>query len=229
MEAKPSDLYIILGTGHLGLTNLFALTELNFETPFGTAVVDREFLQKLNTNISTDFYKDELIHKNEHSIEFQTVLLKYFLKHNFKIVPVLTSFSQSIFTDPNSSEKTIYTRFTQRLKKLIEQYKGNVTIIASVDFAHIGQRYGDPNAPDRSFLAKMEFNDRELIKALLNFDQDSFQKKIAQTENRYRICGYSSLTTLLDIIQPNEGIFVDYDSIPMEPKSTVSLATLLFA
>jgi MEMO1 family protein len=227
-EAKPSDLYIILGTGHLGLTNLFALSALDFETPFGPAMVDKEFLQKLVTNSSADFFKDELIHKTEHSIEFQTVLLKYFINNNFRILPVLTSFPFSIFEQTQSASGAIYTQFTDRLKKLIDLYKGNVTIIASVDFSHIGERYGDQHGLDNSLLAQMEYNDRELLNSLVKFDQTSFQKKISQTENRYRICGYSSLTTLQDIMQPTEGFLVDYESVTMKPKSTVSFATMVF-
>lgn len=229
-RSKPSDLYVILGTAHQGLTNPFALTLLDFETPFGPAVTDLELVKKMTDGCGFDCRKDEYIFKNEHSIEFQVVLLKYFAATNFKILPILAGFSPADFNNASSETAEKINSFVSRLKQLLSLYKGRVTIIASVDFAHIGLRYGDQKQPDQSFLAQMEKNDRSLLQALEKCDQSSFQKTILENDNRFRICGYSPLTTLLELLSDRSGHLLYYSSAAMDSqKSTVSFASLYFS
>ena len=97
-ERELPDFFVILGTGHSGPANNFAITEKDFVTPLGVASTDRDFVAALREQCDTDFTAGELAHKSEHSVEFQVVFLQYLYKRlglverGPSIVPVLCSF-----------------------------------------------------------------------------------------------------------------------------------------
>ena len=76
-ESSDAELFIILGIAHTGTKNLFVLTDKTFETPFGDVKTDKNFLNSLQKKNETDYFEDEFIHRDEHSIGFQAVFLKY--------------------------------------------------------------------------------------------------------------------------------------------------------
>ena len=75
-DRDPADVYVVLGTGHTS-RNLFTTTRKVFETPLGDLEVDSTFVDRLAAYAPQDLFADEIAHKNEHSIEFQVVFLKY--------------------------------------------------------------------------------------------------------------------------------------------------------
>ncbi len=228
-QSAPADLYVILGIGHQGIPNLFSLTSQNFETPLGIVQTDKNLVKQISSYSDFDFLENELVHRDEHSIEFQTIFLKHFVKTDFKILPVLCSFSHSIFSRPKSLALEKFRAFVRVLKTVLQNYCGSVTIIASVDFSHIGTKYGDLRPPSPSFLAQVERSDRDAVDALIQFDQQQFQQKFFENDNQYRICGYSALMTMLELVSPTHSYFLDYNSAIMdEQRSRVTFASLLF-
>ena len=98
IEESAADLFVILGTAHNPMRNLFALTKKGFDTPLGTVETDRMFVARLASKMSAspvgkdlNLFGDELAHRQEHSIEFQAVFLQSLLggKRPFQIVPIL--------------------------------------------------------------------------------------------------------------------------------------------
>lgn len=228
-QSTPADLYVILGIGHQGIPNLFSLTSQDFETPLGMVRTDKSLVEEISARSDFDFLKNELAHRDEHSIEFQTIFLKHFIQSDFKILPVLCSFSHSIFSRPKSAALEKFKAFIRVLKSTLSRYPGTVTIIASVDFSHVGTKYGDLRPPSPSFLAQVERSDRDVIDALVQFDQQQFQQKFLANDNQYRICGYSALTTMLELVSPSHSYFLDYNSAVMdEQRSRVTFASLIF-
>src|SRR5262245_1380089 len=69
-ERCDADLFVILGTCHAGMTHPFALTGKDYETPFGPAAVDREFVERLVARAQQECFAAEGAHRTEHSIEF---------------------------------------------------------------------------------------------------------------------------------------------------------------
>ncbi|NOY58640.1 MAG: AmmeMemoRadiSam system protein B [Calditrichaeota bacterium] len=228
-HSSPADLYVILGIGHQGIPNLFSLTSQDFETPLGIVRTDKSLVEEISVRSDFDFLKNELVHRDEHSIEFQTIFLKHFVKSDFKILPVLCSFSHSIFARPKSAAFEKFKAFVRVLKSTLSRYPGTVTIIASVDFSHVGTKYGDLRPPSPPFLAQVERSDRDVIDALIQFDQQQFQQRVFASDNQYRICGYSALTTMLELVSPSHSYFLDYNSAVMdEQRSRVTFASLIF-
>ena len=228
-KAHPADLYVILGICHQGAPTLFTLTNKNFHTPLGTVYTDQNIVNKINELADYDFLKEEYLHKDEHSIEFQTVFLKHFAPSDFKILPILCSFSHSLFSDKESEDMKIFVSFVDSLKMALNDFTGTVNFIASVDLAHVGPRYGDSFQPDSTFMSQVEKFDRKVLNAVATQDLRTLQELIFSNDNRYRICGYSALTTLLTILPPAKGEVLSYSSAAMDSsKSMVTFASMVF-
>src|SRR5258705_7059555 len=84
---------IIVGVGHMLFGDHFALTRKHFETPFGRVDCDVAFVDAVAARVGEDVaYHGELAHRDEHSIEFQTLYLKRRLRERaVTILPILVS------------------------------------------------------------------------------------------------------------------------------------------
>ena len=82
-EGPAPDLFVIMGTGHMGLPQMFSISPKDFETPLGVSAGDREFIEALTTQLGEPLFCEDLSHRYEHTIEFQLV----FLHHLFRLAP----------------------------------------------------------------------------------------------------------------------------------------------
>ena len=229
-NSQPADLYVILGTGHQVLRNHIALTTKSYRTPLGLVETDAAIAERIVKQANYDFFEDELMHQNEHTIEFQCIFLQQYLKSGFKILPVLCSFPYHVFKYEDSSERQLVTLFIDSIKSVLNEFNGRVCFIASVDLAHIGPRYGDRGSPDGYLLAQCERNDRELLHALCQLDDNAFQNLMEANDNRFRVCGYAPLMILMKTLSPSTGELLSYASASVdEKKSIVTFATALFS
>ena len=92
LTRERPDLVIILGTSHYGSgPQLFTATRKDYMTPLGAVATDREFVDRLAARYGDgDLFADELLHRNEHSIEFQALFLAWALgTAGYKVVPIL--------------------------------------------------------------------------------------------------------------------------------------------
>lgn len=228
-EAKPADLYIIFGISHHLLPNLFAATVKSFETPLGLAATDADFVTRLNHECGGFLFADELWHRTEHTIEFQIVFLQHTLKRPFKIAPILCSFDYSILDHTDQEiERQKFSGFVQSLRRLIRNYPGHVCIIASVDLAHIGPRYGDDSAPDLAMLGQLgEFED-QIFRTIVSLDGDTFLQLTASVQNKFKICGFPAIYTLLKCLDSGTGKLLSYARTPADANgSLVSYASMV--
>ncbi len=222
-EAESADTYVIIGTGHAGLENMFSVLDLDFETPLGRAPVDHDFVKALRSRCKTDFFSDVLLHKTEHTVEFQVLFLQKILSGRpFRIVPVLASFSYHVLQYPQFGfEREMITEFIDALRGTIAEAPGKVTVVASVDLAHVGPRYGDEKAPDAAFLQQVREADEKALAAALRGDAEGWYRTIAGVEDRYRICGFAPVYTLLKTLQPQKGELLRYDQGKMDDNESV--------
>lgn len=228
--AEPVELFIILGTGHNAIQKLFACTDKNFETPLGEVQTDREFLDQLQQRVSFDIFSEELLHKNEHTIEFQTVFLQFVLNRqaNWKIVPILCSFNTAMLGKSVPTAPHIQA-FLAALKETIYRYNKKTCIIASADLAHVGRRYGDNFEPTAGFLSDIKKADLDTITQVEKLETDNFIRAIAADEVQRRVCGFPPIYSLLKIIEADEGKLLHYDQAAVDNyQSTVSFASMVF-
>jgi AmmeMemoRadiSam system protein B len=231
IKENPAELFLIFGTAHLPSTNLFTLTKKDFETPLGIAETDREFIALLEKNYRGNLYEDELLHKNEHSLEFQVVFLQYLFHKKIKIVPILCgSFYEFCFNKQSPSLSGEFSDFIKALRKILSQYdKKEVMMVAGADLAHIGPQFGDPNPVSPPVLKELEKEDRKTLGFLEKMRIEDFSGNIQKDNDKRHICGYSCIYTMLSTLNTKRGRLVKYEqATDPHTHSTVSFAGMIF-
>ena len=231
-ESSRADLFIILGTAHSATHQPFALTQKDFQTPWGPVETDRAFLDEVRKLCPIDFYEDEIAHKAEHSIELQLIFLRalWGQRDPFRIIPVLCgSFHEAILKDISPMELPGVGRFIEALQTAIAKRPSRVCLLASADLAHVGLRFGDAEAPNRLSLQSMGEEDRRLLEYAQRVDAEGFYNSIRLERDRRRICGFPPIYTLLKLVEARDGKLLKYDqSMDLSTQSVVTFASLAF-
>ncbi len=228
---SDADLFVILGVGHSLSDDFFACVDKDFSTPLGVMKVDSDFLASLRVNFGEEIYGQADAHRNEHSIEFQSLFMSHMarLRPGISAAPILLSFPENIWSisHPVFNGERI-DRFIEALKKTAQDDGREICFVASVDFSHVGARFGDPFKLTADKLKQIENDDRELIDAILSLDTGRFMAKILQTNSRNRVCGFPALYTLLKVIKAGRGELIEYrQNLEGEGETMVSFASLI--
>ena len=231
-ESIQPELFIILGTVHSPTNFPFVLTRKKFATPWGEVETDGDMVSSLADTISFNPFRDELVHKTEHTIEFQVVFLDYLFhdKKKFKILPVLcSSFHDIMEQDSTPQDKPYLHEFIAALRNLIDQSPYRTCCIASADLAHVGLRFGDPAAPTNATLNEIERKDREMLSHVERLDADAFYASIAREKDARKICGLPPMYALLRLIDSKQGRMLHYQqSVEAEAGSVVTFTSMVF-
>src|SRR5215467_13611742 len=179
MAHDPPELVIILGTSHHGAgPELFSATRKNYATPLGAVETDRDFVDRLAARFigGGDLLGDEILHRGEHSIEFQTLFLAYALGvRGYQIVPILvSSFHEMVASALTPTDDPRVRSFLNALNSLLGAEKRNVLVLAGVDFAHVGRKFGDSFAADEEVTRRVQREDLGLIENIKRGDPDGF-------------------------------------------------------
>jgi AmmeMemoRadiSam system protein B len=169
-------------------------------------------------------FAEPLPHRTEHTIEFQTVFLQHAFggKKNFTIVPILCSYAYLMLTDGRfSREKKIIQDFAAALRATIAATKRRVCVIASVDFSHVGPRYGERQSPDAAFMQRVGEADRRLLAGIETVNAGGFVTANAQIEDRYRVCGFAPLHTMLASTAATRGRTLKYEQGRVDDRQSV--------
>jgi hypothetical protein len=224
--------FIILGISHAEMTRAYALTRKDFETPLGTVSTDNAFIDRLVQRCTTDFFVDEYAHRNEHSIEFQTLFLRYLYPpdQEIKIVPILcSSFHPFVESKESPIRHTEINEFIEALKQTIAEYPGEVCLIAGVDLSHIGRKFGHDLTLSPALIEKVKADDYNMLKPVLKLDAEEFFKFIRQEEDARNICGVPAIYTLLKVMQAKTARLLNYDmAVDQETQSLVSFVSAAF-
>jgi AmmeMemoRadiSam system protein B len=223
IEAAPIGTCVILGTGHEPISHYFALTRKDFETPLGPVAADTVFVDELCRRARFDFYVDELAHRREHTIEFQALFLRLLLPE-VRIVPVLCSFG----VEEIEQRVEPIGAMVQALRETIEAHERTVCLLASVDLAHIGPRYGDSFQPHSGTVRETARADERLLEAVATGDADGFAAILIHERNSRRVCGLPPLYTMLKVLEERaQGEVLHYTCAEVDPyHSFVSFAAM---
>jgi AmmeMemoRadiSam system protein B len=231
-ESVQPDLFILLGTVHSPTTFPFVLTSKTVATPWGEVKTDGEIVSALAEKLSFDPFHDELVHKTEHTIEFQTVFLDYLYRDRkkLKILPVLcSSFHDIMEQGTTPQDKPYVNEFIETLRSLIEGTSCRSCCIASADLAHVGLRFGDSVAPSNASLKEIERKDIEMLSHVERLNADAFYESIAREKDARKICGLPPIYTLLKLIDSQEGSILNYQqSVEAEAGSVVTFTSMVF-
>ncbi|MGB9701348.1 MAG: AmmeMemoRadiSam system protein B [Candidatus Kapaibacteriota bacterium] len=227
-ESEP-DLVVIFGTSHFVSSDYFMLSRKNYETPLGPIEIAQEIIDDLQKELKDDLTIDEEAHRYEHSTEYPAVILQYLFKGQTKILPILVgSFYDCMVNKTLPSEQEKINKFIRTLQKVLKDSNKKVVYLASVDFSHIGMKFGNEfDALEKLEECKKE--DFESIKLIENLDVDGFFKKNAETLNKWNICGLFPIYAFMKTMEPRFGKFLDYNQwYEKETQSAVTFASLGF-
>lgn len=232
-DIESPDIFIILGTSHFFYgEDVVIFTKKDFQTPFGILENDREFITRIEKKMKKNLCKEEFAHKNEHSIELQTVFLKYVLQDKeFKIVPILcSSFQKFIEKGISPKEDPEVALFIETFKETLKETSlKNIYFIAGADLAHIGLNFGDAQPVNFTVVEETKKKDLQMLKFVEKLDAEGFYRYVLQEKDRRRICGLSPIYFLLNLIEAEEGELLNYNFwFDRNVGSLVSFASLGF-
>jgi AmmeMemoRadiSam system protein B len=231
-ERNSSRCFIIFGTAHAAMEYPFCLTRKDFVTPLGTLNVDEELIDAIQSRCPDDLFKDEGVHRSEHSIEFQSIFLRYLYPepNPLTIVPILSgSLQEAIEKGISPMEIKPIRQFIEALRGAISSLGRNVCYIASADLSHVGLQFGDREGIREYDLRILREEDQEMLGHAERMDGEGFFSSIMRERDRRRICGLSAIYTMLKALEANEGRLLKYgQAFTPETQSVVSFASLAF-
>ncbi|MBI5882957.1 MAG: AmmeMemoRadiSam system protein B [Elusimicrobia bacterium] len=200
-ETRPPDAVVALGVSHMAPKSPWVLTRKSYETPHGPLAVDMGLYDDLRKALWYDPLEDEWVHRMEHSLEFQAVWLKHLWRDKAPAwVPILVSSFERFCPDrPPSCIPTVegaLVRIGEVLKARADS-GARILILAGVDLAHVGPRFGDSENPTPEAEARIEAEDRSSLGLALSLKADEFYLSVVKDGNKRRVCGLSAVYTAL--------------------------------
>ncbi len=237
--------FIIFGISHMSSSRRFVLTKKDFATPLGSLPANVEFIERLAAGTSIDFFEDELIHRSEHSIEFQALFLKYLFRDrdDISIVPILCSSVNDLFDreisparDPEIAQ--FQDALVGTIQSLLATGRESVHLIAGVDLAHLGKRFGQEVEVTDQFLQWAQEEDQKMLDMVLAGNGEAFYNHIRKEKDKRNVCGVPALYTMLTVLErlnsamgPKErpGRLIKYDmAVDNAADSVVTFAGISF-
>jgi MEMO1 family protein len=227
----PPRTVFIFGVAHATPPVPFILTRKHFETPFGVLETDQDIVRRLEAVCTWQPYADEIVHRTEHSIEFQAVMLSYLYGSAVRIVPVLCGLFGPEVTPGHPEIPPQVTAFLDVCQDIMAAGAPHISVIAGADLAHVGRRFGDAFDIDDVVVRGVARRDQEDLQCVTAGDAEGFYRSVMQDRNQRRVCGlnciYAALRTVREVIQSGE--LVHYDYAPDPSGGIVSFANILFS
>jgi MEMO1 family protein len=228
------ELIVILGTSHYGAgPELFSATRKDYLTPLGAVPTDRGFVERLAARYAGarggDLFADEMLHRNEHSIEFQTLFLAWALGvDGYQVAPILvSSFHEMVREGERPAANARVVRFLDALREELGAERRRVLILAGVDFAHVGRKFGDSFGLGDGLTERVRREDLALIETIKAGDAGGFFSAIAREGDQRKICGLAPMYTQLELLSGRRARLLHYDiALESQTDSLVSFASL---
>ena len=239
VRQSDADLFVIFGTAHTPMQQLFCISRKDFDTPLGVVHTDGRFVDRVAEHLASsvagrqvDLFEDEAAHRHEHSIEFQVMFLQHVLggKRDFRIVPVLAGSFQEFIQQGTSPDESPEVQATiAAFRAAAAEHSGGVCYVSGADLAHVGRRFGDDGLLEKRHLDEQSEDDRKLIETACRCDAAGLFRHVAGQNDRRRICGLAPTYMMLQVADAACGELLRYDQA-VEPDGTscVSFASLAF-
>jgi len=214
---RQAEVAVIFGTDHMGDFSPFTLTRQNYATPFGVLPTDTEAVDAVAAAIGDDWaFRDEIHHRNEHSVELAAVWLHYMRGESpCKIVPILSgSFERFVSGRESAQQDEVIAAGVDALRCALEGRR--VIVIAAADLAHTGPAFGDTVPAGLVQRALGKKADEALMERICKGDADGFLSLIAEEGDRRHICGLPPIYLALRLLGPVTGRGIAYDHAPAD-------------
>jgi len=229
--AGRPDAVVVLGVRHGYGTRRFTACRKDFATPLGTVRHDAPLLDAIERRTG-DLTPEQIVHRGEHSVEFQALWLAHLWPGDPPpIVPLLVgSFHDLIEAQRSPATDPDVETFVGALNDAIAEDGRRILVLASVDLAHVGPMYDDPDGLDEAGERRLEEADRAVLVHVEAGDAERFFEAVAADGNARKICGVAPVyATLRAGDGPGELRSYGQGRIHPESGSVVSFATVAFA
>ncbi len=232
VERAEADVFVILGVAHKACQRRYVLTRKDFETPLGLARCDRGYVDELIKRVGPRYLDDEIVHRSEHSIEFQVVFLQHALGEgkDFSIVPILAgSFHDILMKGGDPAQDPEVSSFVAALREVEQQSGKRVVYIGGIDLCHVGPEFGDPQPVSAEQQQEIRQFDQALLERAAAGDASGWYGTAAAIGNRHRVCGLDAGFTMLEVLGRPRGQVLRYDQA-VDPRRLccVSFASMAF-
>lgn len=236
-ECEPPDLIVALGVAHMSPRSPWVVTSKNYETPYGPISTSSDLVDDFKKSLWYDVSSDQWAHRTEHSLEFQAVWLKYLWREKTPPwIPVLCSSFDSYCSDRAPSA---IASIKQGLDKIGAKLKARqaagqkIMILAGVDLAHVGPRFGDNEKLGPELEKRVEAEDRKSLEFALKGEADAMFMSVMEGGHWRKWCGLSALYTALHLKSflsstPSPGQMMTYGQAPDPAGGLVSFTSILF-
>lgn len=225
-QGRP-DTVLLFGVAHAYAPAPFILTRKGFETPFGLVATDQEAVDALVAVCDDDPFALEGLHRTEHSLEFQAVMLAYLYGPDVRIVPILCGAFGGDEVQPQDVPGI--QRFLATCAALVNDPARRISVVAGADLAHVGRRFGDPYDIDDRVRALVESRDRQDLSAVACFDAEAWYASVLQDQNARQVCGLNCIYGALKAAsgRATTANLLYYGSAPDPAGGLVSFASLI--
>jgi hypothetical protein len=227
---RPRTVFLF-GVAHASPPVPFILTRKHFATPFGVLETHQDIVQRLAAVCPWEPYAYEMVHRTEHSIEFQAVMLAYLYGPRVRIVPILCGFFGPEYTPGSSTMPAPVGAFLDVCRDIVAADPQHTSVIAGADLAHVGRRFGDAFDIDETIVQGVAARDHEDLYHVVTGDAEGFYRSVLQDQNQRRVCGlnciYAALKTIAVDSLPN-GHLLHYDYAHDPAGGIVSFANIVF-
>ena len=118
------------------------------------------------------------------------------------MVPLLCDSLHSMVPDSRTPREVAQVSdFLGGLQAALAEETRRVTLIAAVDLAHVGPRFGDSWRVDHARQASVASGDRELLEHALAPDADAYYAHVMRDGDARRICGFTPIYLLSALMQ----------------------------
>ncbi len=238
MAASKAEVFVVLGTAHAPIARPLALTDRDFDTPFGTLPTDRDLVARLASRAGGGLLDDELAHRGEHSVEFQALWLRWLFRDrkNLRIVPILVGSLGGHLRGEEDGPPTADGEVADAvaaLREIADEGGERVAFVASVDLAHVGPRYGDADPVSEARRQEVLDADRRLLTRATEADASGWFEFLKAERDARNVCGASAVYALLSAIEGRgwRGTLLRHDDWEIDPDtgSRVSFAAVAYA
>ncbi len=230
LKGKNYSLVIIFGINHQSQDGLYSISEKNYITPFGKLESDKDFISELKSRVpGKTLATDDFCHKTEHSIEFQTIFLHYYLKEPILIVPILCGgIHEFILPKKNIFDDARFMGMVEALEEMIKDRDGDVLLISGVDFSHVGPKFGH-QMPADAILPEAKLNDQDIISFILKGEPEKIYENAVETQDQFNVCGLPSVLIFSRLLKGSKGKLLSHEIYnETATSSAVTYASMIF-
>jgi AmmeMemoRadiSam system protein B len=231
-ERAEADLFVVLGTAHQPCQRLFVPCDMDYCTSLGVIPTDRDFMASLRKRWPVDVGTDLLVHRMEHSVEFQALFLSYVYGEGppISIAPILcSSLLTRVPADKDPMDVPEVRDFVEALREVIASCGRKVCVVGGVDLAHIGPKFGHPQPVLASHLVEVSRDDHDMLGHVLKLDAAGFLDSVRRDNDSRNICGLTSIYALLHVVGADRAELLRYGQAHEEDtQSVVTFASMAF-